>query len=102
MYKYKRKIDKIENINKSKFILTDKVNTVLNLNSDFSVDKPFNGLYIKSGKVIISNLSEEIITKDNKYTISNIASNNGINNEYISNIDLENHVVEYNINDIFK
>ena len=96
MYKYKRKIDSIENVRKSTFVISDKVNTVICLNSDFSVNKPFNGLYIKNGKVIISNLFEEIITKSNKYKITNILSNNtNVNNEYISNIDLENLVIEY-------
>ena len=74
MYKYKREINEIDSIRKSTFILSDKIDTVLCLNSDFSVNKPFNGLYIKNGKVIISNLIEEFITKTNNYKISNILS----------------------------
>ena len=101
MYKYKRKIDNIENIRKSKIILSDKVSTVLNLNSDFSVDKPFNGLYIKNGKVIISNLYEEISTKEKKYEITNIFPNNNLRDTYISNIDLENHIIEYDMDDVY-
>lgn len=100
MYKYKRKVDSVEITRKSSFVLSDKVNTVISLNSDFTVNKPFHGLYIKNGKIIISNLFEEVETKSNKYQISNILSNNtNIENEYISSIDLENFTIEYAMND---
>ena len=103
MYKYKRKINEIESLRKSTFILSDKVNTVLCLNSDFSVNKPFNGLYIKNGKVIISNLFEEFKTKNNEYKITNIISTNNSyrTDEYISSIDLENMTIEYDSDDFF-
>lgn len=102
MYKYKRKIDSIESMRKSAFVLSDRVNTVVSLNSDFTVNKPFHGLYIKNGKVIISNLFEEVETKTNKYKVSNILSNNiNIANEYISSIDLENFTIEYDMDDFY-
>lgn len=102
MYKYKRKIDRIESIRKSAFVLSDKVNTVVSLNSDFTANKPFHGLYIKNGKVIISNLFEEVETKSNKYKVSNILSNNiNVYNEYISSIDLENFTIEYDMDDFY-
>ncbi len=102
MYRYKRKIDSIESIRKSAFVLSDRVNTVVSLNSDFTVNKPFHGLYIKNGKVIISNLFEEIETKSNKYKVSNILSNNiNVYNEYISSIDLENFTIEYDMDDFY-
>lgn len=102
MYKYKRKIDRIESTRKSAFVLSDRVNTVVSLNSDFTVNKPFHGLYIKNGKVIISNLFEEVETKSNKYKVSNILSNNiNIANEYISSIDLENFTIEYDMDDFY-
>lgn len=102
MYKYKREINEIDSIRKSTFILSDKIDTVLCLNSDFSVNKPFNGLYIKNGKVIISNLIEEFITKTNNYKISNILSVNSVSNtndSYISSIDLENMCIKYETDD---
>lgn len=102
MYKYKRKIDSVENTRKSSFVLSDKENTVVSLNSDFTVNKPFHGLYIKNGKIIISNLFEEVETKSNKYKISNILSNNtNIDNEYISSIDLENFTIEYDMDEFY-
>lgn len=102
MYKYKRKIDGIESMRKSALVLSDRVNTVVSLNSDFTVNKPFHGLYIKNGKVIISNLFEEIETKSNKYKVSNILSNNiKVHNEYISSIDLENFTIEYDMDDFY-
>lgn len=102
MYKYKRKIDRIESMRKSAFVLSDRVNTVVSLNSDFTANKPFHGLYIKNGKVIISNLFEEVETKLNKYKVSNILSNNiNIANEYISSIDLENFTIEYDMDDFY-
>ena len=52
MFKYKRKINEINYLHKSSFVTSDKVNTTICLNSDFTVRKPFNGLYIKNGKVI--------------------------------------------------
>ena len=47
MFKYKRKINEINSLHKSSFVTSDKVNTTICLNSDFTVRKPFNGLYIK-------------------------------------------------------
>lgn len=102
MYKYKRKIDNINDIRKSTFTLSDKENICLNLNSDFTVTKPFNGLYIKNGMLIISNIFETIETKKNRYKIKNIVPlSNNASNEYISNIDLENYVIEYDTDDFY-
>ena len=102
MYKYKRKIDNINDIRKSTFTLSDKENVCLNLNSDFTVTKPFNGLYIKNGMLIISNIFETIETKKNRYKIKNIVPlSNNASNDYISNIDLENYVIEYDTDDFY-
>lgn len=98
MYKYKRKIDEITELRKSEFVLCDKEDVCVNLNSDFSVNKPYNGLYIKNGKVIISNIFEEIEIKNQKHIISNIVpNNNDATSNYISNIDLEKLIIEYEI-----
>lgn len=102
MYKYKRKIDNIKDIRKSSFVLSDKENVTLSLNSDFSVTKPFNGMYIKQGKVIISNIFEEIKTKRNNYKIKNITPlNNNQSDEYISNIDLDKYTIEYDADEFY-
>lgn len=102
MYKYKRKIDNINDIRKSTFTLSDKESVCLNLNSDFTVTKPFNGLYIKNGMLIISNIFETIETKKNRYKIKNIVPlSNNASNDYISNIDLENYVIEYDTDDFY-
>lgn len=102
MYKYKRKIDNINDVRKSTFTLSDKENVCLNLNSDFTVTKPFNGLYIKNGMLIISNIFETIETKKNRYKIKNIVPlSNNASNDYISNIDLENYVIEYDTDDFY-
>ena len=103
MFKYKRETNELDSIRKSTFILNDKIDTVLCLNSDFSINKPFNGLYIKNGKVIISNVIEEFKTKKNNYKNSNVLSINSTNifDNYISYIDLENMQIKYE-NDDFK
>lgn len=105
MFKYKRKINEINYLHKSLFVTSDKVNTTICLNSDFTVRKPFNGLYIKNGKVIISNLFEQIETKENKYSINNIISSvksyDKSNDEYILSVDLENFFVEYDMDEAY-
>ena len=105
MFKYKRKINEINSLHKSSFVTSDKVNTTICLNSDFTVRKPFNGLYIKNGKVIISNLFEQIETKENKYSINNIISSvksyDKSNDEYILSVDLENFFVEYDMDEAY-
>ena len=108
MFKYKRKINEINSLHKSSFVTSDKVNTTICLNSDFTVRKPFNGLYIKNGKVIISNLFEQIETKENKYSINNIISSvksyDKNNDEYINNlrIEKENFSIERQMTDFYK
>ena len=105
MFKYKRKINEINYLHKSSFVTSDKVNTTICLNSDFTVRKPFNGLYIKNGKVIISNLFEQIETKENKYSINNIISSvksyDKSNDEYILSVDLENFFIEYDMDEAY-
>lgn len=98
MYKYKRKINEIKDIRKSEIAISDKEDVCLSLKSDFSVTKPYNGLYIKNGKVIISNIFEEIRTKNSINTICNISPNsNNVSDSYISSIDLENLNIEYDM-----
>src|SRR5574344_182041 len=102
MYKYKRKIDDISNIRKAQFVLSDKKNTSISLNADFSVTKPYNALYIQNGKVIISNVYEEFENRKNKYKICNIVSNQNNNtDDLILSIDLEKFQIEYDNEDFY-
>lgn len=104
MFKYKRKINDTSDLRRASFVTSDKVNTCICLNSDFTVKKPFNGLYIKNGRVIISNLYEEIETKENRYCINNIVSNSKTysknSDEYVLCVDLEKLLIEYDMDDI--
>ncbi len=103
MYKYKRQIDNINILRKSSYILTDKIDTILCLNSDFTSTKPFNGMYIKNGKVIISNFIENVEYNNKIYKINNIANSNMLtsHDEYILNIDLEKSEIEYDNEDFY-
>lgn len=102
MYKYKRGINNINEPKQVEFVLSDGTNSCLSMSSCLGAKKPYNGLYIKNGKVILENLIEKIEIKDKVYKMVELETSIKTLSciDYITSIDLEKNVFEYNIGDL--
>lgn len=99
MYKYKRGIESVEKVKQIEYVLSNNVDTCLSMSGVLHALKPYHGLYIKNGKVIISNFIEKIEVKDKVYNSVqlNTSIQNISNDDYIKMIDLENNKFEYSL-----
>ena len=60
MYKYKRGVTDKETLKNSSFFLTNNMDVMCSLTSNFSASRIYDGVYIKDRRVLVQNLSEEI------------------------------------------
>lgn len=102
MYKYKRGITDKESLSKSYFFLTNNMDVMCSLTSNFSASRIYDGLYIKNKKVLVENLFEEIEIKNEIYKIANINTSNisVSSNDYVENVNLDENSIRYKINQI--
>lgn len=99
MYKYKRGVNNIDQAKKLEYMITDNLSTCLSMTANLELKRPYNGMYIQDGKVLMLGMLEKILMNDKEYNMSQVTTsiNNVCCDEYISSIDLENDVFEYNI-----
>lgn len=99
MYKYKRGINNIEQARIIEYTLTDNKNTCLSMSGNLDIRKPYSGMYIQNSKVMLLGLIEKIELKDKEYNMTQITTSlkNISCDEYITSIDLENNLFEYNV-----
>ncbi len=99
MFKYKRGINDINSLKNLQFILTNGIDTCLNLSAGLDSKKIYNGLYIKNAKILVENVFEKIQIKDSVYRIGQVVvgSEKISSDEYITSVDLENNVFEYDV-----
>ena len=99
MFKYKRGINDINSLKNLQFILTNGIDTCLNLSAGLDSKKIYNGLYIKNAKILVENVFEKIQIKDSVYRIGQVlvGSEKISSDEYITSVDLEKNVFEYDV-----
>lgn len=99
MYKYKRGVNSIEQAKKLEYSLTDNKSTCFCMTGNLELRRPYNGMYIHDGKILMLSMLEKILINDKEYNMSQITTSlhTMCADEYISSIDLENDVFEYNI-----
>ena len=97
MYTYKRGMDDIKKAKNVEFVMSNNLDICLCSSAILDMKKPYNGLYIKNGKVILENLVEKFENKDDVCKICNIntISTNISSSEYLTSIDLRNNIFEY-------
>ena len=102
MYKYKRGINNINELRQVEYVLSDGYDTCLSMSACLDVRRPYNGMYIKNGKVILENLIEKIEIKDKVYKL--VELNTSVQNlssiDYLSSVDLDKNIFEYDIGPI--
>ena len=99
MYKYKRGINNSDMLGQVEYVLSDGHNACLCMSASLSAIKPYNGLYIKNGKVIVENVIEKIEIRDKVYKMVelNTSTKNLSCLEYITSVDLDDNVINYDI-----
>lgn len=102
MFKYKRGINNIEQAKQVEYVLSNNNNSCLSMSATLDTRKPYNGMYIKDGKIIVENLMEEIELKNKLYRVGQVMTSvQTIScDEYITNIDLEKNTFNYDFGDI--
>ncbi len=102
MYKYKRGINNIDDARQVEYTLSDGVDTCLSMSACLGTKKPYNGLYIKNGKVIVENIIEKIEIKDKVYRIGELDTKfqDVSALDFITSIDLDENKITYDLGDI--
>ena len=102
MFKYKRGINNWEKLRQVEYVLSDGYDTCLSMSACLDARKPYNGLYIKNGRVIVENLIEKIEVKDKVYKMVELSTSiqNLSTIEYLNSADLNENLFEYNLGGI--
>ena len=102
MFKYKREINNYEQARQIEYSLSDNSKTCFCTTGTLYTKKPYHGMYIRNGKILLENLVETFSVDDNEYKIIEIDTNSRELNtkEYVSQIDLEQNYFEYSFGDL--
>ncbi len=102
MFKYKREINNYDQAKQLEFSLTDNSKICFCTTGSLQTKKPYHGMYIKDGKILLENIVETFENEANTYRVVEIETKNKELNskEYITNIDLEKNLFEYSFGEI--
>lgn len=102
MYKYKRGIGNIDSARNIEYTLSNKAGICFSMSAALDAKKPYNGMYIKNGKILLENVVEKFELKNKTYKISRFNTKTQVlsTDEYIVNIDLEKNIFKYDLDDI--
>ncbi len=102
MFKYKREINNYEQARLIEYSLTDNSKICFCTSGTLLTKKPYHGMYIKNGRVLLENVVETFEVDGNIYRVLEIDTNSKEMNskEYLTNIDLEKNYFEYNFSDL--
>lgn len=102
MFKYKREINNYEQARQIEYTLSDNSKNCFCTTGTLQTKKPYHGMYIRNGKVLLQNIVEVFEVEDKTYKIVEIDTNSKELNtkEYITSIDLEKNEFEYSFGDL--
>lgn len=102
MYRYKRGINSLDKAKQIEYSFSDNARACFSMSGLLEFRKPYNGMYIKNGKVMLAQLVEKIEVKDKVYKMTELTTSvqNVSCEEYITGIDLEKNIFSYNVGDI--
>lgn len=102
MYRYKRGVNSLDKAKQIEYSFSDNARTCFSMSGLLEFKKPYNGMYIKNGKVMLAQLVEKIELKDKVYKMTELTTSvqNVSCEEYITSIDLEKNIFSYNVGDI--
>ncbi len=102
MYKYKRGINNLEQAKIIEYSMSNNKNLCFSTSGVLDVKKPYNGMYIKNGKVIVETIADELKVDNKIYKLAQVStkSNTYSSAEYINSINLEENTFCYNLDGI--
>ncbi len=102
MYKYKRETGNLDEVNDIEYSLSDNSKVCFCTTGILKTEKPYHGMYIKSGKVLLENIIETFELEEGNIEISEIETKTRKldTSNYITELDLEKNNFEYNLKDI--
>ena len=102
MFKYKREINNYEQARQIEYSLTDNSKICFCTTGTLYTKKPYHGMYIKNGRVLLENIVETFDIDGNTYRMVEIDTNSKDMNtkEYLTSIGLEKNYFEYNFSDL--
>lgn len=102
MFKYKREINNYEQARQIEYSFSDNSKACFCTTGSLLTRKPYHGMYIRNGKVLLENLVETFEVDGQIYKVVEIDTNSRELNskEWITNIDLEKNLFEYSFGDI--
>ena len=102
MFKYKREINNYEQARQIEYSLTDNCKICFCTTGTLYTKKPYHGMYIKNGRVLLENIVETFDVDGNIYRVVEIdtSSKEMDTKEYLTSIDLEKNYFEYNFSDL--
>ena len=102
MFKYKREINNYEQARQIEYSLTDNSKICFCTTGTLYTKKPYHGMYIKNGRVLLENIVETFDIDGNTYRMVEIDTNSKEMNtkEYLTSIDSEKNYFEYNFSDL--
>ena len=102
MFKYKREINNYDQARQLEYSLSDNSKVCFCTTGTLQTRKPYHGMYIKDSKVLMENIVETFSIDNSTYKIVEIdtKSKELLTRDYLTNIDLEKNLFEYNFSDI--
>lgn len=99
MYIYKREKNNLSQARNMEYFLSNTQGLSLCMSGVLEAKRPYSGMYIKNGKIILENVYEEIEIKDKLYKMAqlNTSMKNISCDDYISGIDLFKNEFSYTI-----
>lgn len=99
---YKRGINSLDKIKNMNMYMSSKKTSYLSMGGILDVKKPYNGLYIKSNKIYVSNIAEKIEVGSNTYNVAEFSTLTKTlsTEQYLQAVDLENNYFEYDIGEL--
>ena len=102
MFKYKREINNYDKARQLEYSISDNSKVCFCTTGTLQTRKPYHGMYIKDSKVLMENIVETFSIDNSTYKIVEIdtKSKELLTRDYLTNIDLEKNLFEYNFSDI--
>ena len=102
MFKYKREINNYDKARQIEYSISDNSKVCFCTTGTLQTRKPYHGMYIKDSKVLMENIVETFTVDNSTYKIVEIdtKSKELLTRDYLTNIDLEKNLFEYNFSDI--
>ncbi|MBO5476418.1 MAG: glycogen debranching enzyme N-terminal domain-containing protein [Clostridia bacterium] len=101
MFKYKREINNYDQARQIEYSFSDNSKVCFCTTGSLFTRKPYHGMYIKNGKVLLENLVETFEVDGQTYKVVEIETNSRELNskEYVTNMDLEKNFFEYSLSE---